>query len=225
MVPEADKPTPLYAQFDGDEIDGKRYAIGEEIDLDRHTPGTLTYLSGLGRLGGSKPTEGVIIDTTVPVSAMNRAQLLAELSVHHADDDLREAVQAKRDHEAGQAADARGEPVKGEDDKGDSVLDQSIPKLTASLDTIDDPARLATLREVEAKGKNRDGALAAIDARIAALNPPKLDYERDGLKDIDLATADRDQLLAIATHEGAEDFDADATDDDLREAISAKRSA
>ena len=51
------------------------------------------------------------------------------------------------------------------------------------------------------------------------------DYERDGLADLDLKKADKDQLLAIAEHEKAMVSQDNPTKADLIKAIEAKRSA
>ena len=51
------------------------------------------------------------------------------------------------------------------------LLDQSIEKLEAAIAEIDDIAALAQLRDAEVAGKTRSGAIKALDARIAALQP------------------------------------------------------
>lgn len=50
-----------------------------------------------------------------------------------------------------------------------SVLDGSVVELTAAIANQTDVRTLQNLRLEETKGKNRTGALAAIDARIAEL--------------------------------------------------------
>ena len=51
-------------------------------------------------------------------------------------------------------------------------------------------------------------------------------YRDDGLKDADLATADKNALLVIAAYEGADVPEGDAaTEDELRTAITAHRTA
>ncbi len=49
---------------------------------------------------------------------------------------------------------------------------KSIPILTAHLETVTDPAEVTRLAEAEKAGQNRAGALSALDARYAALQPP-----------------------------------------------------
>lgn len=49
-------------------------------------------------------------------------------------------------------------------------LDQSIPDLTAHLETVDDPATIDALIAAETAGNSRIGALEALNARKAALS-------------------------------------------------------
>jgi len=49
------------------------------------------------------------------------------------------------------------------------VLDQSIPDLTAHLETVTDAETLDALLSAEIAGKSRAGAIAAIEARRDAL--------------------------------------------------------
>jgi hypothetical protein len=59
---------------------------------------------------------------------------------------------------------------------------------------------------------------------VAAKSVP--DYERDGLKTVDLSKASKDQLVVIAAAEGAEAPKGDGhTEAELRKAIEAKRKA
>lgn len=217
----------LYAQMDSIEIDGKFYALGDEIDRDKHEPGTLGYLMGLGHVGATKPGTPTTIETRAPVEGMTRSALLAELGDGMADDDLRAAVMRRRD-----ADPLDDDDDEEEDDEDQKLLKLSIPKLTEQLDSINDLDRLNSLRAAEAaKTKPRDGAIAAIADRIEELNAAekaratKAAYEDGGLKDIDLATASADQLRIIAEHEGATIPEGDPSDEDLRAAIVAKRAA
>lgn len=50
-----------------------------------------------------------------------------------------------------------------------SPIDNTIPGVTSAIAKIDDVAHLNALREAEVAGQNRDGALAAIDSRITAV--------------------------------------------------------
>lgn len=51
-----------------------------------------------------------------------------------------------------------------------SILDGSVADLTAAIMEQADPRTLQNLRLEETRGKNRKGALDAIDARLAELN-------------------------------------------------------
>jgi len=94
------------ANFDGDEINGKTYKVGEEIDSSVDEA-TLLYLTQLGRIrantasDGNAPVGGTsdglqpIMGATDPAS-MDRNAMLAELAAPMSDDDLRRAVEAKR---------------------------------------------------------------------------------------------------------------------------------
>lgn len=62
-----------------------------------------------------------------------------------------------------------GEGEGGEKPKEPSILDKSVPDLTAELENINDVDQLKALRQMEETGKTRATALAAIDARIGAL--------------------------------------------------------
>lgn len=58
----------------------------------------------------------------------------------------------------------------GERQVDKSLLEKTIPMLTVALDSVDSVPHLHALREAEAAGQNRDGALGAIDNRISALS-------------------------------------------------------
>ena len=67
-----------------------------------------------------------------------------------------------------------------------------------------------------------------VELKVLGDKPPKQapDYERDGLKDVDLGKADKDQLLVIAAYEGVDAPKGDRhTEAELRKAIDAKRKA
>ena len=59
-----------------------------------------------------------------------------------------------------------GAPVETSDE---DVLDGTVPEVAAAVATMTDPAALKALRSKETKGKDRAGALEAIDARLAEL--------------------------------------------------------
>jgi hypothetical protein len=62
--------------------------------------------------------------------------------------------------------DAKGIKVGGPDD---TVLDETVPDLTVALEAITDKAVLRSLKSKELKGRNRAGAIAAIEARIETI--------------------------------------------------------
>lgn len=212
---ETTEQAPLYAQFDGDEYNGKTYSLGDKVEgLDRGTEG---YLLGLGRIANTIPA-ALAIDTSREVSGMSRVQLLMEIAEGKSDDDLREMVTNRREMEA-----ARVDP---DEDGGDARLALSIPKFKAAIAEESDLDTLRALRAEEAKReKPRAGITDAIDDRIAEVEKDAApDYERDNLKDLPLADADKDRLLVIAAYEGADVPQGDAaTEEDLRTAIEAKR--
>lgn len=216
-MPETTDKPPLYAQFDGDEYAGRTYSLGEQIDVDAIDFGTRTMLEANGRIGASIPA-ALAVDTSRDVKSMSRAQLLTEIAHGRTDEELREAVLNRREMEAAQ--------VDPDEDGGDPRLALSIPKFKTE---IADESNLDTLRALRAeegkREKPRAGITDAIDARIAEVEAEgKPDYERDNLKDLPLADADRDRLLVIAAYEGADVPDPDKADDAaLRTAIETKR--
>lgn len=108
-----------------------------------------------------QPSQGVESDEA---KAARIAHLKEELAMLEAQ---AEAVEEAR--QVGPAPELEPEPRRGREEAEPGPLDMSIPDLTTHLDTIDDPAELDRLRTAETGGKSRSGALAAIDARKAAL--------------------------------------------------------
>jgi len=160
---------PLFAQFDGDEVDGKRYGIGDELDGGTDA-GTIAYLTGTGRFSATKPGEGSPIpdgaDRPAP-ETMTRAEVLAELGAGESDDRLREALAMKREKLAEDAA--RENAPQGEGTSTDPLDGNAGPAIeyVESLSSVDD-LNAAKTRETE--GRNRSTVLAAIDKRIETLN-------------------------------------------------------
>ncbi len=67
-----------------------------------------------------------------------------------------------------------------------------------------------------------------VELKVLGDKAPKKvpDYERDGLKDVDLGKAGKDQLLVIAAYEGVDAPKGEGhTEAELRKAIDAKRKA
>ncbi len=185
---------PHYALFDGDEVDGKRYALGDEIDASVDA-GTLAYLIGIGRVGATPPA-GVekapagsagLPDDSDPATmqakvladmdpaSMTRDELIAHIgqlsTAEASDDDLRSGVlqlreRAARSGNGGEGNDGGGDAVAAEDRAFVAGL---MPDVTAALAGVDDVDRLKRIRAAEVADKDRAGVTRAIDARIAAL--------------------------------------------------------
>jgi len=163
------KRPPLFSQFDGEDINGTRYGLGDEIDAD--TPGAiLTILEDQGRIASYKPTMLAVplAGTEKAVKDMSRAEL--ESAALHAmaarikdadDDKLRSTIH-----------DARGtvEDEDDDDDDGDerTPYDDLKDKPLGTMKTED----LTIVAENEgvslADAKtNQDRAKAIEDARKA----------------------------------------------------------
>lgn len=117
-----------YSQFDGQDVGGKRYALGEAIDSG--TPlGLLSILTGMGKVATTKPNtdSGVVIvgeAETKPVANMNRPELeRAAINIMSArvgavdDDTLRRMIS---EH---QAAQAEGDPEGDAHEADDGMTD------------------------------------------------------------------------------------------------------
>lgn len=160
---------PLFAQFDGDEVDGKRYGIGDELDGGTDA-GTIAYLTGTGRFSATKPGEGSPIPAGAdrrPTADMSRAEILAELGAGESDDRLRDALEMKREKLDDDARQNGGGTEGGTG--GDALGGNADAAITyvGGLSSVDD-LNAAKAREVD--GKNRSTVLSAIDKRIEALN-------------------------------------------------------
>ena len=190
--------TKYFANFDGDDLNGHVYKLGEEIkdDVDG---GTLNYLLQTGRISSTKPdTEAVMSAPAVddkPLALMDRAELertaLATIDLSgYSDEQLRERIEAHRagdeaedDEDEGATGGAPTPPAPPQGETGQStatstetddaalspLLSGSVDDLKGHLADMTDVAKVERLRELEAAGSNRTTAVAAIDARIAAL--------------------------------------------------------
>jgi hypothetical protein len=185
----------LYTQFDGEEIDGKRYKLGEAVSRDLDA-GTVRYLIDTGRLSDTAPLPADS-GTMIPplrepeLHQMTRAELetaarnsldLSDLS----DDDLRRGIERNRSA-------SRGEPIDGDQGlgmEGDgstprepapapnsgatelaAILAGSVPSIEKAIATETDREKLQALHDMEAGAQNRTTALAAIDERLKATAP------------------------------------------------------
>lgn len=134
----ADK-APLFAQFDGDEIDGKVYPLGKEIDASV-SAGTLEYLKSIGRIGFAKPSTPIMVPPAdTPIEDMDRAQLeatalsMVDLS-SMSDDDLRDKIAGLREGKAKDSENAAYDAIK---DKPLSTLKTSDLEIVASVEGVD----------------------------------------------------------------------------------------
>lgn len=125
----------------------------EDTDADRVTNGPST-----------EPETGVALDGDYPLNHRLRAEALA---AEGKSEDPGGLVSPELIADAGE----RMERAKAAED---DPLNGTVPEVEAHVLTLDDPAALTSLREREGTkpGKRRAGALAAIDARIAALATP-----------------------------------------------------
>lgn len=157
---------PHYAMFDGEEIGGKRYALGGPIDDVDAT--TLDVLVGLGRVSSTKPALDVNrlpLTTTKAVEDMSRTELeAAAMDAMRArlgeatDDDLRRAVTAHRD---------------ATDDGGDTYAERAAA-YAALKDKPLDSLKTAEL-EIVAAAEGADVSKARTNSdRVAAIQEKRL---------------------------------------------------
>jgi hypothetical protein len=175
--------TEYFANFEGDEINGKFYALGDTI-ADDVDVGTLGFLESTGRIGATKPdTANGFVPLTLddkPLDRMTRAELEAaamatiDLS-RYSDDELRSQVEG---HRAGPDAaddDEESESMTsttgGEKPPFDpaAILAGTIPDVETRLGDISDVAQLDELETTEVAGQGRTGVGAAIKKRREAL--------------------------------------------------------
>lgn len=161
---------PLFAQFDGDEVEGKRYAIGDELASDTDA-GTVAYLTGTGRFSATPPDQASPIPAGAdrrPVAEMSRAEILAELGAGESDDRLREAVEMKREKLDEDAKREREEGTGGGGTDADPLAGNADAAISYvnGLDSVD---ALNDAKAREKAGKDRTTVVSAIDKRIEAL--------------------------------------------------------
>lgn len=146
---------PLYAQFDGDEFAGTRYALGDPID-EKLDDGTVAYLTAEGRIAATRPVSTI---ATIAVgerpdpATMTRVELLNELGHGQDNDVLRDAVTRKRENEAD-----TGE----EDDEGGST---DAPKALADMTAKELDAVIAAEGVEVASNADKATKVAAIEAK------------------------------------------------------------
>jgi len=173
----------LYAQFDGDEIDGTVYPLGAKID-DKVDAGTRLFLMERGRIAATKPPAVIVlpVDDGKPVEDMTRAELessamaaIAARMADASDDQLREAIEGGRDAVRAKAAEQQaGTPQAPVDsERGDGGDDNRVG--TTPYDELKDKplkgmktADLVTVAEHEnvsiVDAKNNDDRANLIEA-------------------------------------------------------------
>jgi hypothetical protein len=162
--------TDYYAQFDGEDVAGKRYALGEKIDDDTH-PQVLRVLRDQGRIAETPPTTFPVplSGSDKDVGDMTRSELeAAALAAFHSqvrdmsDDALREGVTRHRERvEAGSETD-------DSDDSGSA--DTTLPDERAlSRMKTDELVAQAQREEVSLDGADTNPA--KVQAILAARNP------------------------------------------------------
>ncbi len=170
-----------FAQFDGDEIDGKVYKIGDEIDASVGA-GTMEYLKGIGRIAVTKPAEpNVIGSTDKPLAEMNRSELeaaarsLIDLSDYE-DDQLRNEIERRRALIEAEKTD--GAAQNGQESQDGDLTDEekASAERQAAYDAVKDKpladlktAELQLVAEVEGAdltdASNNEKRVAAIQAK------------------------------------------------------------
>lgn len=175
----------LFTQFDGEEINGVRYKLGDPIERDVDA-GTVRYLLQAGRISDTPPnTDGVLIPPMreTPLIEMSRAELevTARNSIdlsERSDEELIKGIERHRDAARGEAVDTDGAmqaavtPAPAEprtDEQLAEVLKVPVQSVAIAVNSMEDVAEIERLRALEVAGEDRQTALAAIDKRIAAL--------------------------------------------------------
>jgi hypothetical protein len=174
----------LYAQFDGEDVDGKRYALGDPLDADIN-PGVRTYLVSAGRFASTNPiataapTGASLSD--MPVEDMTRAELesaaIAAMTARAAEaseEDLKRAITAHRE----MLADRAGEGQPFTPSSGDA-MPGTTPPASDPVTPEAKPLKSQTTAELEATAQaeeitfgedvktNADRVKAIEDARAA----------------------------------------------------------
>lgn len=157
------------SNFEGEEINGRRYALGEGID-ESVDAGTIRYLVSNGRITELGPNDapatagGDAVEMPLRDPAtMNRVQLLAELASDQSDDELRRMVTAKREHEASE----RQAGGSGEFD-AEAFVDRNLDDISDDEIKALSPEQLAAVRAAEKDDRDRE----TFYQRLDALHPP-----------------------------------------------------
>lgn len=169
---EADKP--LYAQFDGDEFDGRRYALGEEIASDMGS-GTIEYLKVTGRIGFAKPATSIVVPANDrPLDSMTRAELEATIRAETpipadvSDDELRSRIEDVR-AEAEAKRTAEADSAASDEVSYDDLKDKPLAGMTtAQLEKVAFNEEVAFGAEVKTNADRASAIQAARDAKATS---------------------------------------------------------
>jgi hypothetical protein len=191
-----------FAQFDGDEINGKRYGIGEEI-ADSVDAGTLAFLVAGGRIASTPPAASSALPLAVakPVAEQTREELIQTILAQGAlrladatDEELRYAIERDREEPSG--------------------LREALDSGTTGGDT-------ASIGAAGTEGGSSTGGEGA----TGAPPPPAAPDSYDALKDKPLSRLTSAQLDTVAKAEEVEFDENVKTNDDRVAAIEAARKA
>lgn len=190
----ADAPTKLYAQFDGDEVNGKVYKLGEEL-AEGTDAGTRHFLTEAGRFTASVPLNvntAPPLASDKPVGDMTRQELhdtllagAAERLDKMPEDELRSLVERDR---------ARAESEE------DDVADDESDSLDMGGQSGDEQSQGEEGGEQSSSETSEEGG----ESEQAPVNP---DYE--ALKDKPLSTLKTAELQIVAEAEGVDLTEAD----------------
>lgn len=176
------KRPPLFAQFDGEDINGKRYGLGDEIDAS--VPGAiLDILSDQGRISANKPTviTAPLVGSDKAVEDMSRAELegsaLSIMSTRILDmssDDLRDAIDRHRTEVERKAEEDAGEA--GTKDPADDAMTTDEKPLgqmkTDELNAVAAREEITFGDDVKTNPDRVKAIQAARDAKAKAADTP-----------------------------------------------------
>jgi len=167
---------PLYAQFDGDEVDDTVYRLGDPLD-EKVDSGTVQYLVTTGRFSASRPAKTIVIPAggfDKDIGSMTRAELeteaLSATAAHISkvsDDELRSVIERHRE--------TQGEDAVGQDDVEDDVYAdiKDLPLDKLKTDQLNAVAQAEGVTFDESVKTNAQRAAAIQAKRDEAANAPE----------------------------------------------------
>jgi hypothetical protein len=227
--------SPKYiANFEGDEIDGVIYSLGDEIPKPGKPmpdPGTLRYLVQIGRItekaegdsdapaGGTTEASnpaGLALSAVTPTRNMDRAALIAELTAGIGDEELREALERKRR--------AVAVPLMPDGDEFDAeaFANRNVTEITDDALRALPAERLAEVREAEVAGRNRPSLLTRIDTIAKETQGGEADDGPLSTEEIvvrDKLVEDNDEAALRAMAEGLPGIKSDSDKGEIATAI------